>query len=359
MAYYNGKKILNTGAVPEGYIKPSGSIELTENGTHNVKQYENVIVNVVTGGGAQPKLYAPNITRNDDTLIITDNAANGLYVSSYDIYVDGVFVKEYPIHSSDVLIGTWKFNKYVDFKTLVNRGICFYENFAFYRGSAEYYRVRGPWKYYPNNGNSNIYYMSFDSEKGESYGMTLGSCSEQFIQTTGDQVITNEPTITINKKQGVSADFWEWFCNSAVCETTNVDLTSLGVESGSREIQVVAKGANFIGSELSEAVTWQNIAGASEVPVTMSAASSYGGVSCVVYKDVTYEGAGAETFTAYAGTELYVHNNTGSQTVYINLNGEEVAEIWVLGYYTFLIPTNAISISIQTGETTYITYTTN
>lgn len=37
--------------IPDGYIKPSGSLEVTENGTHDVTAYASVNVNVPTGGG--------------------------------------------------------------------------------------------------------------------------------------------------------------------------------------------------------------------------------------------------------------------------------------------------------------------
>lgn len=37
--------------IPDGYIKPSGELEVTENGTHDVTQYASVEVNVPTGGG--------------------------------------------------------------------------------------------------------------------------------------------------------------------------------------------------------------------------------------------------------------------------------------------------------------------
>lgn len=37
--------------IPDGYIKPSGELEVTENGTHDVREYASVNVNVPTGGG--------------------------------------------------------------------------------------------------------------------------------------------------------------------------------------------------------------------------------------------------------------------------------------------------------------------
>ena len=43
-----GYDTVSVGAIPDQYIVPTGSINITENGTTNVKQYENAVVNIPT-----------------------------------------------------------------------------------------------------------------------------------------------------------------------------------------------------------------------------------------------------------------------------------------------------------------------
>jgi hypothetical protein len=51
-------KAAGGGAIPEGYIKPSGTLEIAENGTHDVTEYASVNVNVPTCGGDAEKEVA-------------------------------------------------------------------------------------------------------------------------------------------------------------------------------------------------------------------------------------------------------------------------------------------------------------
>ncbi len=45
---YDGLSKVNVGAIPDSYIIPSGTVSITENGTHNVREAESVNVNVPT-----------------------------------------------------------------------------------------------------------------------------------------------------------------------------------------------------------------------------------------------------------------------------------------------------------------------
>lgn len=49
--------------IPDGYIKPSGTLEVSENGTHDVTAYASVSVNVPTGGGGDTSIEDGLVTR--------------------------------------------------------------------------------------------------------------------------------------------------------------------------------------------------------------------------------------------------------------------------------------------------------
>lgn len=66
--------------IPDGYIVPSGTKTITENGTHDAKAYASVNVNVPTGGGAEDRL--------DDFLsnTLTSIDSDATNIVSYGIY---------------------------------------------------------------------------------------------------------------------------------------------------------------------------------------------------------------------------------------------------------------------------------
>lgn len=69
--------------IPDDYIIPSGSQNITENGTYDVTNKASVVVNVDT---AKPTLNAPSISLSGTTLTITNPASNGNFVTSYTLY---------------------------------------------------------------------------------------------------------------------------------------------------------------------------------------------------------------------------------------------------------------------------------
>ena len=68
---YDGLSYVNVGAIPSQYIIPSGNIEITENGTHNVKNYINAVVNTPEPKPEQTK--SVTVTANGATTVTPDS----------------------------------------------------------------------------------------------------------------------------------------------------------------------------------------------------------------------------------------------------------------------------------------------
>jgi hypothetical protein len=65
---YDGLNQVKVNPIPDDYIIPTGTIEITENGEHNVKHYDNAIVNIESSGGVQqPFLIACGVSENSST----------------------------------------------------------------------------------------------------------------------------------------------------------------------------------------------------------------------------------------------------------------------------------------------------
>ena len=69
--------------IPDDYIIPSGTLQITSNGTYNVSGKANAVVNVPSD---KPTLNAPSISLSGTTLTITNPASNGSFVTSYTLY---------------------------------------------------------------------------------------------------------------------------------------------------------------------------------------------------------------------------------------------------------------------------------
>lgn len=69
--------------IPDNYIIPSGTLEITGNGTYDVSGKASANVNVLS---EKPTLNAPTISLNGATLTITNPATNGNFVTAYKVY---------------------------------------------------------------------------------------------------------------------------------------------------------------------------------------------------------------------------------------------------------------------------------
>lgn len=117
---YDGLSGVTVNAIPDNYVIPTGTVDITANGTHDVSGKASVNVNVpgkeeqtksvtITANGTvkitpdagktlsevtvitaveseKPILNAPTIAINDKTLTITNPATNGNFVTSYRIF---------------------------------------------------------------------------------------------------------------------------------------------------------------------------------------------------------------------------------------------------------------------------------
>lgn len=78
-AGYDGLGKVTVEAIPSEYVVPSGTKNITENGTHDVKNYASVSVEVETGGAADPVLQDKTVNPQFSRQIITaDEGYDGL-----------------------------------------------------------------------------------------------------------------------------------------------------------------------------------------------------------------------------------------------------------------------------------------
>ena len=80
---YDGLSQVTVNAIPDNYIIPSGSQNITANGTYDITSKASVVVAVPS---SQPTLNAPTIALSGSTLTITNPSSNGNFVTSYKVY---------------------------------------------------------------------------------------------------------------------------------------------------------------------------------------------------------------------------------------------------------------------------------
>lgn len=133
---YAGLGKVTVKAIPADYVIPSGTVQITENGTIDVSNYANANVNVpskeeqtktvtITSNGSQivkpdsgkllsevtvitnvsgeqPQLHAPTISKSDTIITITDSALNGDFVTGYKLYANNVLLSDQTENTADL-----------------------------------------------------------------------------------------------------------------------------------------------------------------------------------------------------------------------------------------------------------------
>lgn len=98
---YDGLSSVTVNAIPADYIIPSGSQNITANGTYDIKDKASVVVAVPS---EQPTLNTPTIALSYSTLTITNPASNGNFVTKYKIFSDGTALTEAVIKGSQTTV---------------------------------------------------------------------------------------------------------------------------------------------------------------------------------------------------------------------------------------------------------------
>ena len=107
---YDGLSQVTVNAIPNEYIIPSGSQNITDNGTYDITSKASVVVNVPI---SQPTLNAPTISLTGSTLTIANPASNGNFVTKFKVFSNGTALTEVVITSSSTN---------VDLSTLLTTG---------------------------------------------------------------------------------------------------------------------------------------------------------------------------------------------------------------------------------------------
>lgn len=98
---YDGLSGVTVNAIPDNYVIPTGTVNITTNGTHDVSGKASVVVAVPS---SQPTLNAPTIAINDKTLTITNPASNGNFVTKFKVFSNGTALTEAAIKGSTTTV---------------------------------------------------------------------------------------------------------------------------------------------------------------------------------------------------------------------------------------------------------------
>lgn len=134
---YDGLSVVEVGAIPGDYIIPSGTLEISENGTHDVKNYAAVSVNIENNGGATggntTAVYTAESTPSSNSLTISFNVDTDEPPSAFSI-----------APTENVTLATTRYALTVDYKDGETSGICGYRATS---SATAYYLTSYTWEF--------------------------------------------------------------------------------------------------------------------------------------------------------------------------------------------------------------------
>ncbi len=320
---YDGLSSVTVNAIPDDYIIPSGSQNITANGTYDITGKASVVVDVPS---LQPTLNAPTISLSYSTLTITNPASNGNFVTKFKVFSNGAALTEATIKGSTTT---------VDLSTLLTTAgtysITAKASAANFNDSAASsaveYVVQAAQKYTINVTNTGSYDItfeqngvtlatvdgsggggtgsgSFEAEAGTVTSSTGALYTQADTVVTGgisvDSVTSTSPTFTITGAGTITVDPW---CIIEGTKITLADGTTKAVEDITYDDELLVW--NFYAGRFDKAKpTWIKIA---------EIAPRYNLVKFSNGTEVGFVGAGGEKgyhriFNKEAGAFTYTGN---------------------------------------------------
>ena len=242
---YDGLSLVTVNAIPDNYVIPTGTVNITTNGTHDVSGKASVVVAVPS---SQPTLNAPTIAINDKTLKITNPASNGNFVTKFKVFSNGAALTEATIKGGTTT---------VDLSTLLTvagtYSITAKASAANFNDSAASiaveYVVQAAQKYtitVTNTGNYDITFTqngktlttviaggsgSFEAESGTVTSSTGALYMDSATVCTGgvsvDSTTSTSPTFTVTGDGTITVDPW---CLIEGTQITLIDGTTKAIE---------------------------------------------------------------------------------------------------------------------------------
>lgn len=297
---YDGLSSVTVNAIPADYIIPSGSQNITANGTYDIKSKASVVVAVPS---SQPTLNAPTIAINDKTLTITNPASNGNFVTKFKVFSNGTALTEAVIKGSTTTVDLSTLLTEAGTYSITAKASAANFNDSAASGAVEYV-VQAAQKYtitVTNTGNYDITFTqngktlttvaaggsgSFEAEAGTvtsdtDWALYMEKATVCTGGVTVDSTTSTNPTFTITGAGTITVDPW---CIIENTKITLADGSTKAIEDITYDDELLVW--NFYDGKLDTAKpTWIKVAGV---------ASRYNLVKFSNGSEVGFVGAGDE-----------------------------------------------------------------